>query len=533
MPASYAMSTLTFCRIRPSDGRTFEATSVRSELLRGAALSYFGIALAVVSGLVVTPLLVRHLGRGDYALFTLSISVVTLLTFDLGLNSAVARFVATFEAGKDRQATLEALGVIRRVYAALDLGLVAVLSAVWLSADRLFPALSADELGRFRIAFAIAGILMVVNFPLQPANGTLQGLGRFVALRGSDVAWRFASIVVTLVAVMADLGIDWLVFGTALSSLAISAYRAFACLRSGVWQWRYPAASAPIRRDIARYTSWSVVVALGQRLMITVMPAILAAMAGTHDVAGFAIAAMFEGYVWLIANAVNGLFLPRVARLVLEQDTGAIQLLMIRVGRFQVMVLAFFIGAFIAFGPTFLRLWLGQGFDDVYAVCVVLIVPSLLIYSQEVAMSVVIARGEIRFRALCTAIAAVVNLALAAVLAPHLGALGAAISVATGSVAGYIIAMNIVYAKAMGLDILAFFRQVHMRMLLMPAVLVGLFIALGHYWRWTSVAHLGLAILTFTSLYALGMWKWVLNSDETEFIGTFSRRFARNGASKS
>lgn len=502
----------------------------RSQMLRGAALSYLGIGLAIVSGIFVTPILVGHLGRNEYGLFTLSISVVTLLTFDLGLNSAVARFVANSEARGDRAETLEALSIVRRVYLILDMVLLFVLVAVWLGAESLFPALSGTEIQRFRILFAISGTMMFLNFPLYPANGTLQGLGRFVALRGSDVAWRAAGVVVTLVVVYADLMTFWLVFGWTLVALATSVYRAIICLRAGVWRWHMPPASKSMRQEITRYTSWSFFVALGQRLMITVMPAILAATAGTHEVTGFAIAAMFEGYVWLIANAVNGLFLPHVSRLVAVDDREAIQDLMERVGRFQLLVIGLFVSGFIVLGRAFIELWLGPGFDDVYLVTVLLILPSLVVQTQEVAMTVLIARGEIRFRALSTAIAAAINIGLALALTPSLGALGAAISVASGSVVGYVIAMNVAYARAMRLDIVRFFLRVHARILPPIALLVTVFLAMGQVWRRDSLPALAVAVVVFSVLYAAGAWFIMLNQDERSFARGMIVRLTRKGA---
>ncbi len=265
-------------------------------MLRGAVLSYLGIGVSIGSGVLVTPLLIGHLGRSEYGVFNLSMTVVTLLSFDFGLNSAVARFVANSEARADRPKTLEILGVVLRLYMLLDGVLLSVLTGVWLGAEWLFPALTASEVQGFRIALAISGTMTVLNFPLYPANGTLQGLGRFVALRGSDVWWRAGGVLVTLLVVYGGLTTPWLVFGWTLIALATSVYRAVACVRAGVWRWRMPPGSDAMRKEIARYTSWSFLVALGQRLMITVMPAILAATAGTHDVTGFAIAAIFEAY---------------------------------------------------------------------------------------------------------------------------------------------------------------------------------------------------------------------------------------------
>ena len=491
----------------------------RRQFLRGAFLSYLGIGISVLSGILVTPLLVNHLGKSEYALFSLSISVVALLTFDLGLNSAVARFVARAEARNDRDATLDALAVVRSTYLILDLLLLSVSALVWWKAPTLFPALSDAEVGQFRLLFALAGVVMLFNFPLYPANGTLQGLGLFGALRGSDVAWRVASVALSLVIVWGDLSSFWLVLGWTAIALAASIYRVIVCAQQGVWAWRiHGSPTSGLRREIRSYTSWSFLVALGQRLMITVMPAVLAATAGTHAVAIFAIAAMFESYVWLIANALNGMFLPHVAQLVQAEDRMGIEALMELVGRFQLLVLGLVIGGFAAFGRQFVQLWLGPGFEDVYFVALLLILPSLIIHTQEVAMTAVIARGAIRLRGIATAIAATVNLALAVVLTPRMGALGGAISVSTGSLAGYVLAMNIAYARAMGLDVKRFFQRVHMRILPLAILCTAAFLTISNAGIGSSVNGLLICATCFSFMYGGGAWILVLTQQERKLI---------------
>ncbi|WP_460771721.1 lipopolysaccharide biosynthesis protein [Mariniluteicoccus flavus] len=481
-------------------------------------LSYLGIGLAIVSGLVVTPLLVRYLGREDYAIFSLANSVVTLLAFDLGLNSAVARFVATAEARASRRRTLQVLRIIHKVYWVLDLLFLAVLLLVWLNASRVFPALEVAQLERFRTALLVAGLVMVASFPLQPANGTLQGLERFVALRGSDVAWRILGIAVVLAVVAADLGLYVLVAGTAAVTLVIGLFRAVVCWRAGVWTFRSPRADRDLRREVASYTSWSFLVALGMRMMVMVMPSVLAALSGAHAVAGFAIAAMIEGYVWLIANAVNGLFLPKVARLMADENHVEFEALAIRVGRFQLIILGLVVGGVAAFGKEFMRLWLGTGFDDVYLICLALIVPSLVVQTQEVAMSALVARGEIRYRAACTAVAAVVNLSVAMLLVPGMGALGGAISVACGSVVGYVIAMNMVYARVLKFGVAKFFSSVHLRILPLVGILAVVFLlvdaAVGGESLWAFV----LSVFGFLAVYGVVVWLLVLDTDEKSFV---------------
>ena len=501
------------------------------QVLSGAILSYLGIGLSIVGGFLVTPLIIGHLGRSLYGVFTLSMSVVTLLTFDFGLNSAVARFVAYFEARGDRASALAVMRIVRSLYLVFSLLLLLSSALVWFGAPTLFSALTEEEVADFRVAFALASGIMVLNFPLLPANGTLQGLGRFVALRGSDVLWRLATICVSVTVVYAKLSMFTLVVGLCSVALVTSLFRGAMCLRLRVWAWRLPRAPSDLRRDVARFTSWSFLVAIGQRLMLTVMPAILASLSGTVDVAGFAVAAMIEGYVWVVANALNGLFLPQVAKLDSNGDQAGLQRLLEGVGRYQLIVVGLLVSGFVIFGRPFIDLWLGPDFSDVYPVAVLLILPSLIVQTQEVAMSTLVARGDIRYRGIGTMLAAVVNLGLAMVLVPEYGSLGAAVSIASGSFAGYIVAMNVAYSRRTGLSMSRFFYRVHGRMLPRLAVpVVGFFGILSVF---NIVDLIGLVgwVLTYVALYCAWAWWVVLEREERLSLrGLWRRRSGQVGA---
>ena len=57
----------------------------------GALMSYFAIAVNIVAGLVYTPWMITKIGQGNYGLYTIASSLITLFVMDFGMSAAVGR----------------------------------------------------------------------------------------------------------------------------------------------------------------------------------------------------------------------------------------------------------------------------------------------------------------------------------------------------------------------------------------------------------------------------------------------------------
>ena len=67
-----------------------------SQIKAGAAISYLALFLNIAIGLLYTPWMIRSIGKADYGLYTLAMSVIQLFVFDFGLGSAVTRYISKF-----------------------------------------------------------------------------------------------------------------------------------------------------------------------------------------------------------------------------------------------------------------------------------------------------------------------------------------------------------------------------------------------------------------------------------------------------
>ena len=88
----------------------------RKQIRLGTIVSYLGIMVNIILGLIYTPWMIKEIGQSDYALYTLATSIITLFTVDFGMSAAVSRFVSKYRAEGNEEAINNLLGLVYKLY---------------------------------------------------------------------------------------------------------------------------------------------------------------------------------------------------------------------------------------------------------------------------------------------------------------------------------------------------------------------------------------------------------------------------------
>ena len=94
--------------------------SSNKQLKIGAVISYISIALNILAGFIYTPWMINMIGKGDYGLYTLANSLITLFLVDFGLGSAVSRYIAKYRAEGRQDKINNFLGLVYKLYLIID-----------------------------------------------------------------------------------------------------------------------------------------------------------------------------------------------------------------------------------------------------------------------------------------------------------------------------------------------------------------------------------------------------------------------------
>ena len=271
-------------------------------------------------------------------------------------------------------------------------------------------------------------------------------------------------------------------------------------------------------KDLFSFTIWTTVISIAQRLTHSLTPSVLAMTSGAIEIALYAPAVTIESYFYTLSMAVNGLFLPKISRYIADKKEDNILSLMIKVGRYQGIVLGLIFVAFVCIGKDFMVSWMGIDYQKSYYFTMMLLFPTLISSTQQIAKTTVIAKKLIKYQAVCMSVTGVLGLALSYVLSLKFGALGVCIGTAGTSLAN-IIYMNVaVYKKKAGINVFEFYKSCYLKLIPCYAVIILLGLFTTHYIPfsgWSGVIVKGIVV---TAIFMAVMLLLYINKEEKEFV---------------
>lgn len=487
----------------------------------GAFLSYFALVVNILIGLIYTPWMIHSIGRENYGLFTLSMSVITLFVFDFGLSSAVTRFIAKYLAeGKQKMAN-NCLSLVYRLYLYIDIFFVVILTLVYFFIPQIYRELTPEEIEKFKVVFVVASIFAVISFPFIPVNGVLNANEKFVQVKICDVIHKFVIVGAMSVCLILGFGLYSLVIVNAVAGILTICMKLWCIRRFTNMKINFNFYDKQQFREILGFSLWTTIIAFCTRMIFTLAPSILGVFAGSASIAIFGIANSIEGYVYSFTNAIGGMFLPRVSKIVSNSD-GDVMPLMIKVGRIQLMIAGAVILGFICVGDEFINLWVGRNFEESYICTVLLIIPGFFQLPQEIGMQVIIAKNVVKSQAKIWIIMAVLNIFLSFLLAQKLDSIGISMSICIAYLVRTI-GLDIIFKYKLNLDIGRFFKETFVKIgwALLLVMLISLVI--NSLLPSSGLCFFILKMMIFCVLYLICL-AFVSNLEEKQFIKSVIRK---------
>ena len=221
---------------------------------------------------------------------------------------------------------------------------------------------------------------------------------------------------------------------------------------------------------------------------------------------------------------------PRFAPI--ENKTKVFSDLFIRVGRIQYIVLAFVLSGFIVFGQQFIKLWAGADYADSYIITLLFFIPLTVPLIQNLGITILQARNQMKFRSLVYVFIAIGSLALQIPLAKYYGGIGCAIAISAALTIGQIIIMNIYYQKVQKINIVAFWKEIA-KMSVIPVILSALTMYVIQSIELNTVKLLGTGIIVFSAIYLPLFWFFGMNQRERELLKTPVRKIINRYGTRS
>lgn len=480
-------------------------TKEKNQIKYGALISYVLIIGNALFGLLVTPYVLRMLGNSAYGVYksigSFSSSMVIL---DLGIGGTLMRYIAKYRANLQD----EKIGPFVSMMvceAGVLLPMIALVEFVlYCQLDRLYAgSFSASELALAKQMYVILSVSVLFTIIENFLNGIITGYNNFVLGNGMKLLKLAARIILIFALLPINKSALFLVAISLMLSVAGTVVQlVYICFHHPIkLTFNRKMWEKGVLKESFTYTLLMFLTIASAQVNGELDNVIVGAFCGANQVViysfGLVIWKMFEQ----LSTSVSGVVLPTVSKIIVQDDweTKA-QDFIVKIGRIQFILLGAAAVGFAVLGKEFISLWLGNGFEDVYLIVLILMVPSLFELCVNVCLAVLRAKNMLGFRTVVLVLSTVLNLVVSIAGIRLIGYFSAALGTAISFLVCSLLIMNGYYHKMFGFRMFHIYGRIMKGTWLCQIVAGAILLVTSHYWNGSWFAFAGNVII-FAMVY--------------------------------
>ncbi|MGD0921704.1 MAG: polysaccharide biosynthesis C-terminal domain-containing protein [Terriglobia bacterium] len=404
---------------------------------RNVLFNWGGLGANLVVGFLMAPFIVHRLGNTAYGIWELVLQLTGYMgVFDVGVRSALIRFVARFRAENNQSAMNQMLGVTLKFYAAFAL---ACLVGAALLAGFVLPRMHipASMVRDSQIVLMLVAGTMAVGFTLGMFQTVLPALSRWDLLNTVNIGTlllRTGLLVVFLLKGYGLVALAIIQFLTSVLGYGVCAILAHRLIPGMAPTWR--STGQNIVRPVFFHSLYAFLNSVGYRIIYNVDTIVIAAFLPIQNVALYVIGFKLIAYLRDMANAATQIVAPLTSATEGSGHTSELSSLFLR-GTKYVLLVAYPINvAFLVVGPDFIRLWMGREYGATSGtVLIILAAGQFVCFTQYVGGHMLYGLSKHGSLVRFTSSEAVLNLALSLALVRQFGIYGVALGTTVAAIA--------------------------------------------------------------------------------------------------
>ena len=503
-----------------------------SQIKIGAVLSYVNLFLTLAIGFFTIPLITNALGMSEYGVYSLTASLISYMSIlDFGMHNVVIRYVAKYNAKKEEKEKENFLAISMIIFIFISIIIAIIGSAIYINIDNIFGnAMQIEEVILCKKIFIILLVNLMITIPGAMFSAIINAYEKFVFSQIANIIKAiFRLLLITVLLKLGGKSIALVMMDLIINVILIIVQMiyCFKKLNVKIKLWKFDFGFLKI---IFIYTFFVFLASMADQINWKVDGVILGILSTTSVIAVSSVGTQLINYFRSLASAISGIFLPKATKMT-ALNCGEKELtdLMIKVGRLQFFVIGLTLIGFIILGKGFIKLWVGQDYEDVYIIFLMLAIALVIPSCQSVGINILEARNMHKFRSIVYMCIAVLNIIITVMLVPKYEAIGAAIGTTFSLIIGNNIIINFYYAKKIHLEIKRFFKEVFMKAI--PNMIMVGFIS------WIIIKTIGLRLswinliinaCIIIIIYAIIMYRFVLNDEEKNQIVQIKKKILKH-----
>ena len=436
-----------------------EVCNKNKQIKIGLIISYFNMAVSIISYLVFTPFYVNKLGDVEYGLRSLAASISSYLTIlSLGLSSAYIRYRILYikNLGEDGEKKFNGLYFLVFLIIGIVALIIGIISVVLIKNNIIIlENYSNSEISILCTLLIISTINISLSFPFSIFTQSCVAHEEFIWVRSitllSDVLTvvfnfvvlylGYKSIAMSIVALIVNVLTMLLNFIFAVNKMKMS------------FSFKLDKNDLRMLKDMISFSIFVGINMIVDELNSHTDPIIIGILIGAEAVTIFNLGRQFRSYLVTMSTMIYSSFSPRINQYVLNNESEKTNRLFLNVAGLQLLILFLIVGGFASCGKEFISLWVGQNKIDAYYVAIFVMFISVVPLSQNTSLEVQRAMKKHKFRAIVYLVIAVTNVAISIILCKKIGMFGCIIGTCVTLVLGQYICIGIYNQKVIGLPI--------------------------------------------------------------------------------
>jgi len=401
--------------------------STAIELLKGSVTRVSQTFVSIIVAFFMMPFLIHQLGDHWYGIWTVIGSLAAAYhLFDMGMASAVTRYVSRAFGLKNDQLANETINTALLIY--LAIAAVIILSSIAASfASRLFID-SESEKDIIQLLVLIIGVSVALEFPFNALAGVASAKLKFhqvaltrisVTVLGAALTWWFISEGYGVIALAV------ITFCTArISNLCylLICKAAFPALK-----FSRRLAAMDKGKELFQYSAWSFVIAIAYQLRNNVDNFVVAGFLSAASVTHYAIGLRLVDYVAQFLSQATNMFVPIFTSYHAQENSKELHSKLLFITRLNLVAALIAGGGLVIFGEAFIARWMGPQYDDAYWVMVILLIGRMIGFANHPLNSALYAANKHSIVAKLDIVEVILNLCLSLILVQYLGLIGVAL----------------------------------------------------------------------------------------------------------
>lgn len=481
-----------------------------TEIRKGALLNYLLLFLQIGIPLLLTPFIMGELGTAEYGVYMLAGTIMARLYLsDLG-RTTTTKFLSEYQSRHDTEGESVFLGNITLLYAGIGVLILLLGLAVYPWLDEIFFHFSEQELGIYKILYLLMLGNAAIMFPARSLIGVADARQKFTIPSFIAVAFSIINALGTVIILMKggrSIALMSFTILTGFVAMGIHIAYCFGCLGARV---RWNKWSATMCRGIIVFSFWMFLNQLINMLNAGTGNYIVAITQGSVYASIYTNGLQIYAHYYMLAGVLSALFLPRVVTMIVQGASPSTQTdAMIQLGRWQLMILGYFLFALLFFGREFFYLWVGHiPHADAHLswfITAALIVPQTFALVQALGWQISQARNVLKQRVMITGFNSFLFIVVSFFVCRYFGLYAQAVWAAC-SIIIQLLMINLIHYRSMGLEIGRFYRETFAKFPLLSIVLSTICVGINYItpvfsWKMLSLRFFLFALLYLPAIY--------------------------------